>query len=237
MLSPLLLKIYFDAIPLVALQRSGEGAGILVALVHLQEQPVKVGPETALECAWRAAWGMFYADNACIMSRLPHELELMETVFENWGTFGLNVSESKTGTVRMPIPRAPATPIGPNAAGQHYPQTTSFIYLRGALTEISNLSAAIDRQIRAGSDEFQPVQAGTYGRPKASLPASPEGTQGKSRESESFVHRCFTWTPLSKGSLQQAPHRTAQMSLRILGAWCRSPDNRVIQRRSSTNSM
>ena len=35
---------------LVALQRFSEDADILADLVHLKEQPGKVGPETALEC-------------------------------------------------------------------------------------------------------------------------------------------------------------------------------------------
>ena len=51
------------------LERFSKGAGILADLIHLQEQPSKVGPETALECVRRAIWGMLYADDACIVSR------------------------------------------------------------------------------------------------------------------------------------------------------------------------
>ena len=51
--------------------RCNKDAGILVDIVHLQEQPSKVGPETALECVRRAIWGMLYADDACIVSRHP----------------------------------------------------------------------------------------------------------------------------------------------------------------------
>ena len=87
-------------------------ADILADLVHLREQPSKVGPETALECVRRAIWGMLYADDACIVSRSTRGLGRMMAVFvEVFGAFGLTISESKTETMCMPIPRAPATKI------------------------------------------------------------------------------------------------------------------------------
>ena len=48
-LSPLLF-----AILRIVLERFSKDAGILADLVHLHEQPSKVGPETALECVRRA---------------------------------------------------------------------------------------------------------------------------------------------------------------------------------------
>ncbi|CAN0053269.1 unnamed protein product, partial [Ascophyllum nodosum] len=51
---------------------------------------------------------------------------------EVFGAFGLTISESKTETMCMPIPRAP---IVFNATGQQYRQTTSFTYLGGTVTE------------------------------------------------------------------------------------------------------
>ena len=51
---PLLFNVLFDAILLVALEKFSKGAGILADLIHLQEQPSKVDPETALECVRRA---------------------------------------------------------------------------------------------------------------------------------------------------------------------------------------
>ena len=68
-LSPLLFNVFFAAILLVALERLGEDAGILMDIIRLQEQPSKVRPETALEYVQRAIWGMLYADDACIVSR------------------------------------------------------------------------------------------------------------------------------------------------------------------------
>ena len=124
-LSPLLLNFFFAAALLVALQRFSEDPDILSDLVHLQEQPAKVGPETAMECVRRAVWGMLYADDACIVSRSPQGLErMMLTLVEVFGAFGLTVSEKKTETMSLPIPHAPATPIAFTTTGQQYRQTT-----------------------------------------------------------------------------------------------------------------
>ena len=57
LLSPLLFNVFFAAILRVVLERFSKGAGILADLIHLQEQPLKVGPETALECVRHAIWG------------------------------------------------------------------------------------------------------------------------------------------------------------------------------------
>ena len=62
----------------------------------LQEQPTKVGPETAMECVRRALWGMLYVDDACVVSRSPQGLErMMATLVDVFGAFGLTVSEKK----------------------------------------------------------------------------------------------------------------------------------------------
>ena len=118
-LSPLLFNVLLFAILLVAVERFSKDAGILADLIHLQEQPSNVGPETALECARRAIWGMLYADDACIVSRSPRGLGRMMGVFvEVFRTFGLTILESKTETMCMPIPYAPTTKIVSNAKGQ-----------------------------------------------------------------------------------------------------------------------
>ena len=53
-LSPLLFHVFFSVILLVVLERFSEGVDILQDIAHLQEQPSKVGPETALKCVRRA---------------------------------------------------------------------------------------------------------------------------------------------------------------------------------------
>ena len=48
-LSPLLFNVFLAAILRVVLERFRKDAGILADLIHLQEQPSKVGPEMALQ--------------------------------------------------------------------------------------------------------------------------------------------------------------------------------------------
>ena len=61
---------------------------------------------------------MLYADDACIVSRLPQGLKWMATLVDVFGAFGLTVSEKKTETMSLPIPHAAATPIAFNRTGQ-----------------------------------------------------------------------------------------------------------------------
>ena len=103
---------------------------------------------------------MLYADDACIVSRSLRRLErVMAVSIEVFGTFGFAISESKTETLCMPITRAHATQTVLTLRGDEYSlecfglkyhQTTSFAYLGGAATGAPNLSAEVDRGIRAG---------------------------------------------------------------------------------------
>ena len=91
-LYPLPFNVFFAAILLVVLERFSKGSGIIADFIHLQEQPSKVGPETALECVRRAIWGMLYADDACIVSRSPRGLRRMMAVFVKvFSAFGLTI--------------------------------------------------------------------------------------------------------------------------------------------------
>ena len=226
-LYPLLFNVFFAAILRVVLERFSKDAGILADLIHLHEQPSKVGPETALECARRAIWGMLYADDACIVSRSPSGLGRMMAVFvEVFGAFGLTISESKTETMCIPIPRAPATKIFFNTTGQQYRQTTSFTYLGGTVTELPNLSDEIDRRTRAGWMGFKRYKRELYDRPKASL--LPLKTRMvRSEVVEALLCGCVTWTPLKchYANLRTTHHG---MLLRILGAWCKWPNKRIL---------
>ena len=195
-ISPLLFNAFFAAMLLVVQERFSKDAGILADIIHLQEHPSKVGPETALECVRRAIWGMLYANNACIVSRSPRGLGRMMAIFvEVFGTFGLTISESKTQTMCMPTPRAPATKIVFNASGQQYRQTTSFTYLGGIVTETLNLSDEIDRRIRAGRMGFKRYKRELYDRPKASL-LPLKVRMERPEVVEALLYGCATWTPL-----------------------------------------
>ena len=155
----------------------------------------RIGPETALECVRRAISGMLYADDACIVSRSPRGLGRMMVVFvEVFGAFGLTISESKTETMCMPIPRAPATKMVFNATGQQYRQTTSFTYLGGTVAEMPNLSDEIDRRIRAGWMGFNRYKPELCDRPKASL-LPLKARMVRSEVVEAPLYGCVTWTP------------------------------------------
>ena len=120
-------------------------------LAHLQEQPAKVDPEKALECARRVVWGTLYPDDACIVSRSPRGFERRMAVYvEAVSAFGPTISQSKTETIRMP--RAPTTKIVFTAKGQHYRQTSLLCLSGGGAPSPKppNLSAEIGRCIRAG---------------------------------------------------------------------------------------
>ena len=195
-LSPLLFNVFLAAILRIVLERFSKNAGILADLVHLHEHSSKVGPETTLECVRRAIWGMLYADDACIVLRSTRRLGQMMAVFvEVFGAFGLTISESKTETMCMPIPRAPATKIVFNATGQQYHQTTSFTYLGGTVTEMPNLSDEIDRWIHAGWIGFKRYKRELYDLPKGSL-LPLKARMVRSEVVEALLYGCVTWTPL-----------------------------------------
>ena len=81
--------------------------------------------------------------------------------------FGLSISENMTDTMCVSTPHAPAMQTVFNATGQHYRQTTYFIYSGSTATETPNLSAEIGRWIRAGWMSFRRYKRELYDRPKA----------------------------------------------------------------------
>ena len=82
-ISPLLFNIFFAAVLNVVLQIFSEETVILAEVVHLEEPPTSMGPEPAKDYDRRAVWGMLYADDDCIVSRLPQGLaKMMEVIVE-----------------------------------------------------------------------------------------------------------------------------------------------------------
>ena len=170
---------------------------------------------------------MLYADDACIVSRSPRGLGRMMAVFvEVFGTFGLTISERKTETMCMPIPRATATKIVFNATGQQYRQTTSFTYLGGTVTESPNLSDEIDGRIRAGWISFKRYKRELHNHPKASL-LPLKARMVRSEVVEALLYGCATWAPL-KGHYTKLRTTHHRILLRILGTWGKSPNKRIL---------
>ena len=129
LLSPLLFNM-FAAVLTVILQGFGEDTVMLAKLVRLKEPPTSMGSEPAMDYVRRAVWAMLYADDACIVSRLPQGLAKMgEVIVEVYRAFASTVSAKKTETMCM---RTPQTMVQVEAAGQTYKQVQSFTYLGGA---------------------------------------------------------------------------------------------------------
>ena len=126
-----------------------------------------------MECVRRAVLGMLYANDACIVSRPPQGLERMIAILVDvFGASSLTVSETPPETMILPN-MPPTTPITFATRGQQYRQTTSFIYLGGASTESSRLSAEINRRISAGWMSFNRYRSELYDHPTASLDLKP----------------------------------------------------------------
>ena len=103
--SPLLLSVFSAATHAVERERFSKDADIYSEMV--------------LKFTWRAFSGMFYADDACIVSRPPRGFEWIIVAFVDvFGSFGRTISESKTETMCTPIPSPPAIQIVVNATGQ-----------------------------------------------------------------------------------------------------------------------
>ena len=76
-------------------------------------------------------------------------------------------------------------------------------------------------------DKLQAPQVGTV-RPPEGKSAASEGPDGEVRGSRgSLIIRMCDMDP-PEGSLHQAPYKTPRTLLRILGAWCKSPNKRIL---------
>ena len=136
-------------------------------LIHLQEQPSKVGPETALECVRRAIWGILYADDVYIVLRSPRRLGRMMTVFvEVFGTFGLTISDSKTETM------CTGNDDSPQRYGARVPPD-NHLRLFGMHSDCNPKPVRRDRPADSrGLDGLQTLHAGAVRQPEGK-PAAP----------------------------------------------------------------
>ena len=95
------------------------------------------------------------------------------------------------------------------------------------MTEMPNLSDEIDRRIRAWWMGFEHYKRELYDRPKASLLPLKARIIVRSEVVEALLYGCVTWTPLKchYAKLRTTHHR---MLLRVLGAWCKPPNQRIL---------
>ena len=99
--------------------------------------------------------------------------------------------------------------------------------LRSTVTETPNLLAEIDQRIHARWMSFRWYKREQlYDRPKATV-LHLNFRMVKSHIVEALLYGCRAWTPLKihYNKLHTAYHR---MLLRILGAWCKLTNNRIL---------
>ena len=99
-LAPFLLNIFFAAVTHVAYTRFEADKGIMDALEGLKKKAWVGGrgETTAGEPAPATSlWGMLYADDAGVVSKLHEQLrKMMDVIVTVCAAFGLTVSEAKT---------------------------------------------------------------------------------------------------------------------------------------------
>ena len=109
--------------------RFSEDPGVVRGLVHLEDLEENAAGVSSdpLACVRRADWGMLYADDAGIVSKLAEGLaKMMIVIVTVFKAAGLTVSEKKTEIMLLRTPdQAPCTsPLVIEAAGQRYRQKT-----------------------------------------------------------------------------------------------------------------
>ena len=224
-LSPLLFSIFFAAMLNVVLQRFSEDPAILAELAHMREPSTSIGPESTMDYARRAVWGMLYADDACIVSQSPKGIvKMVKVIVEVCRAFAFTVSAKKTEIMCMPPPRTPRTMVRVEAAGQTYKQVQSFTYLGGAVTETPDMSVEIARRTRACWMLIRRYLRELYDQPKVAL--SLKIRMVKSEAIEALLYGCSTWTLRQEhyAKLRTVHHR---ILLRIIGTQRKIPDHRM----------
>ena len=202
-----------------------EEPAILAELVRLKEPSTSMGPEPAMDYVRLVAWGMLYADDACIVSRSPQGLaKMMEVIVEVCRTFALTVSAKKTETMCMPPPRTSRTMVRIEPAGQIYEQVQPFTYLGGAETETPDMSVEIARRTRSCWMRIRRYSRELYDQPKVAL--SLKTRMVKAEAIEALLYGCSTWTLRQE---HYAKLRTVHhlVLLRLIGAQRKRPDHRM----------
>ena len=198
-LAPFLFNIFFTVVINVPSTRFKTDRGIMDALVHLRKKRGAGGrgEATAGESVLATPlWGMLYANDAGVVSQSPEQLRKMMGVIVVVGaTFGLTVSEAKTGIMCLRakgMPESTAT-FSVEAAGQVYNQMNEFVDLGGNVNHNADLSIEVDRRIRNAWCSFRKYTFELYDRPSAPL----ELTIWMLRAEvlETMLYGCVTWSP------------------------------------------
>ena len=117
-------------------------------------------------------WGMFYVDDAGVVSQAPEQLrKMIGVIVVVCAAFGLAVSEAKTEITCL---RAKGTPestatFSIETADQVYNQTNKFVYLGGNVNHNVDLFFEVDRRISNARCSFRKYTLELHDRPSAPL--------------------------------------------------------------------
>ena len=95
-------------------------------------------------------WGMFYADDAGVVSRSPEQTKKMIGVIVIvCAAFGLTVSKAKTEIICLRTKGMPESTaiFSVEATGEVYSQTNEFVHLGGYVNHNDDLSIEVNRRI------------------------------------------------------------------------------------------
>ena len=212
-LAPFLFNIFFAAVINVASTRFKADKGIMEALVHLRKKRGAGGRGDATagdSVLATTLWGMFYANDARVVSQSPEQLrKIMGVIVVVCAAFGLAVSGAKTETMYLRakgMPEFTAT-FSVEAAGQVYNQTNEFVHLEGNDNHNADLSIEVDRRIRNAWCSFRTYTLELYDRPSAPLELKIEMLRAEVHKT--VLYSCITWSPRAchYDTLRRTHHR------------------------------
>ena len=151
-LVPLLFNIFFAAVIAVAYTRFKADKDIMNVMGHMRKKkgPGQRGKATSGKPVLATPlWGMFYADDAGVISQSPEQLrKVMGVIVVVYPAFGLTVSEVNTETacLRTKGMPEPTAIFSEEAAGQVYNQTEEFVYFGGNVSHNADLSIEVNRR-------------------------------------------------------------------------------------------
>ena len=146
-------------------------------------------------------WGMLYADDAGVVSRLPKKLrKMMVVIVVVCAGFGLTVSEAKTEIMYLRTKGMPESTaiFSVEAACQVYSQRNAFVYLGG------NVNHNADLSVHRGQPEVQPRTI----RPTERPPRELKIRMRRAEVLETILYGCVTWSPRGchNDTLRRAHH-------------------------------
>ena len=211
--APLLYSIFFAVVINVASAHFKAGKGIMDALVYLRKKRgagVRGEATVGESVLATPLWGMFYADDAGVVSQSPEQpRKITGVIVVVCATFGLTVSEAKTEIMCLRAKGMPESNaiFSVEAAGQVYNQTNEFVYLGGNVSHNADLSIEVDRRIRNARCSFRKYTLELHDRPSALLELKIRMLRAEVLET--IMYGCVTWSPRAYhyDTLRRAHHR------------------------------